>query len=174
MKVREFFRSFSLASVIAALVLSLAVLPTVGCINQSQIAALTQVLGTSAQNIATLEGNTVLAAQLKADTAAAVTAIDNWKTGTPAATVIEALNIVEADLNLIPGTSQYIPLVDLAIATVQGILALLPQPAVPVPAVKAVRTVNLGHPSPKTAKQFKQQWAAIIAANPSLAPAAIQ
>jgi len=177
MKIKNFFKSFSIASVMAALVVSLALLPTVGCISQSQIAALTQTLGNSAQQIAVLEGNPTLAATLLADTNAAVTAINNWKSGTPATEVIQALGIVEADLNLIPGTSQYAPLVDIAIATVQTILTLLPPPSTPVPApaaLKTMRTVNLGHPAPTTAKQFKAQWNAVVAANPNLAAAAIK
>ena len=175
MKIKNLFKSFSIAGVTAALVLSLAVFPTIGCSSQATLAALTRTLGTASASIATLEGNPTLAASLTADTAAAVTAITNWKSGTPANDVIQALGIVEADLNLIPGTSQYLPLVDIAIATVQSILALLPAPTVaPTVTLKAFRTVHLGHPAPKTASQFKAQWAAVIAANPSLSAAAIK
>jgi hypothetical protein len=99
----------------------------IGCTSQQTIAELTATLGNAAASLASIENNPTLAAKLKADTATAVTQIQNWKSGTPTAEVIEALNLVEDDLNLIPGTSQYTPLVDLAIGTVESIISLLPQ-----------------------------------------------
>src|SRR5271170_5276536 len=108
---------------------SVLILVLVGCPAQNTIAALTSILGSSAASIASIEGNPTLAAQLQTDTAAAVTAVDNWKSGTPASNVIQALNIVEDDLNLFPVSGPYIPLIDLAIGTVESILALLPAPA---------------------------------------------
>lgn len=151
-----------------------------GCVAQSTIANLTAILGTSAASIAALEGNPVLAAKLTTDTAAAVSAVQNWKSGTPAQVVIEALNIVEDDLNLIPGTSQYAPLVFLAIGTVESILALLPQTSPSDEGLSTTRTVTahrsvvLTQPAPKSAKAFKAQWNNIVKANPSLAAAAIK
>lgn len=87
--------------------------------------------------------------------------------------MIQALNIVEDDLNLIPGTSQYAALVDLAIGTVEGILALLP-PTAATPSVSLVPHTSIVHrhitlqKSPKTAAEFKKQWNAIAAVNPQL------
>lgn len=152
---------------------------TVGCVPQNALATLTTTLGTAVANIATLEGNTTLATQLSADTKAASTAILNWKSGAPTTEVIQALGIVEDDLNLIPGTSEYAPLIDIAIATVQTILATIPVPTVaPTPAApvtaKARRAVYLGHPAPNDAKQFKKEWNAVIAVNPTLGNAVIK
>lgn len=131
-----------------------------GCPSQSQIAALTQVLGNDSAQIATLEGNTVLAAQLKADTAAAVLAVNSWQKGTNSQMAIEALNILVTDLNLIPNVGPYQPLIVLAIGTAQSILALLqPASAFTSPRVK------LSQPAPQTAKEFQKQWNAIVAAN---------
>jgi hypothetical protein len=150
-------------------------LPLTAC-SQTQIADLTNTLGTSAANIAKLEGNSTLSTKMLADTAAAVAAIDSWKSGSPATEAIEALNLVEDDLNLIPGTSQYAALVDLCIGTVESILALLPQTSTTTTAPTAAaanvarRHVALANP-PKTAKQFRQQWDAIVKANPALAAA---
>ncbi len=166
--------------VMAFLAVSLIASLLTGCVAQQTIAALTQELGTASQSIATLEGNTALAAQLQADTTAAVAAIDGWKQGTPAQDVIQALNIVENDLNLIPAASPYAPLIDIAIGTVEGILALLPAPA-PSTATAAVahasvehRQVTLAQAAPKNAKQFKTQWNGVVATHPGLAAAALK
>lgn len=137
-----------------------------GC-NQNEIGALANTLGTSAANIAKLEGNSALSAKLTADTAAAVSAIDNWKSGTPATDAIEALNLVEDDLQLIPGTSQYAPLIDLCIGTAESILDLLPQTPSATPAIAphaSRRVVKLDNP-PRTAKEFKKQFNALAPPN---------
>lgn len=138
---------------------ALLIAPLLGCPTQSTIAALTSILGTSAANIAMLEGNATLAQVLTTDTAAAVTAVKNWKKGTPADEAIQALNIVATDLNLIPGVGPYAPLVDLAIGTVESILALLPAPTAQLKATYTPkRTVTLRGPIPSTAAQFKVEW----------------
>lgn len=163
-------------ALLCALVL---IIPNVGCTSQATIAALTSTLGNAASSIAALEGNADLAVKLKADTAAAVSAVTNWKSGTPASEAIEALNLVEDDLNLIPAASQYTPLIDLAIGTVESILALLPQsqtiatPTLAAHTAAHKRKVTLINP-PKTAKQFKAQWQNVINANPQLSNAAIK
>jgi TctA family transporter len=149
-------------SLIAVLILGM-LAPLTGCPSQSQVAALTQVLGNDSAQIAALEGNPALAAQLKADTAAAVVAVNNWKKGTNSQMAIEALNIVIADLNLIPNVGPYAALITFAVGTAQSILALLqPASAMTTPRVK------LSQPAPQTAKEFQKQWKAIIAANPQL------
>lgn len=136
----------------------LATLPVLmGCPSQSQVAALTQVLGNDSAQIAALEGNTALAAQLKADTTAAVVAVDNWKKGTSSQMAMEAMNILVSDLNLIPNVGPYAPLITLAIGTAQSIIALL-SPATPVAA-----RMKLAEPVPQTAKEFTRQWNAIKA-----------
>lgn len=151
-------------------------LSTQGC-GASTIAELVQVLGNSASQIAALEGNTSLASKLLTDTGAAVTAIDNWKTGSPTAEVIEVLNIVMDDLSLFPITGPYVPLIDLAIGTVEAILALLPASSgISAAAVKPHvqhRTVTLTNP-PKTASQYKKQFNAIVAANPAIKVSKLQ
>lgn len=159
-------RQFLTSSVASASVILLA-LPETGC-SQSQLAQLTQVLGQDTSNVAKAMGNTSLSTQIDAATAAAVSAINGWKNGTPATDIIQALGIVEADLNLIPIASPYIPLIDIAIATVQSILALLPAPAPVTLQGTRMRTVYLGHPAPKTAKAFKAQWNAVVDKNPKI------
>ena len=128
---------------------------------QNTVGALVTVLGNAASSIAALENNPALAAQLKTDTAAASQAVLNWKNGSPTQDVVAALNIVEADLNLIPGTSQYAPLVDLAIGTVESILEIVKPGSSSIDSVSArpgiTHRVSLANP-PKTAAQFKAAW----------------
>lgn len=160
----------------AAVILLPMLLLMQGCTSQTTLAALTSTLGNAAASVAALEGNTAAATQLTNDTAAAVAAITNWKKGTPAQNVIQALNIVESDLNLIPGTSQYAPLIVLAISTVESIIALLPQPS---PANRPAYVLGGGGDyrlvSPaKNAKDFKVKWNAIVAENPKLSAAMIK
>jgi len=152
---------FNLQSKLGAIALSLlllvGILPMQGCTNQTTVAALVTTLGNAASAIAALEGNSTLATKLKADTAAASTAVLNWKNGTPAQSVVEALTIVEDDLNLIPIGSRYTPLVTLALGTVISIIQILNPGSTPVAAARGRRTVILAH-APKDSKQFKAQW----------------
>src|SRR5882757_9083424 len=140
----------------------------IGCPGQSTIAALVSILGSSAASIASIQGNQPLADKLKTDTAAAVVAVTNWKSGTPAQDAFQALNLVEDDLNLFPALGAYGPLIDLAIGTVESILALLPQSAAPQARHAPRRAVSLSQPVPKTAKAYKAQWNAIAKGNPAL------
>lgn len=135
-----------------------------GCPSINTTSALVTVLGNAAATIAALDGNAALSATLKADTAAASTAVLNWKKGTATQNVIQALNLVEADLNLIPGTSRYAPLVDLAIGTVESILEIV-QPGSSSPNGIMARPgvthrVSLAKP-PTSADQFKKEWNAM-------------
>jgi hypothetical protein len=145
--------------------LALATIGLAGCWQQTTIATLVTALGNASASIATLEGNTAIAAKLKTDTAAASTAVLNWKKGSATTEVIEALNLVEADLNLFPVTDQYAPLVDLAIGTVESIMEMV-QPGSSSPAGVQVRAgvthrVYLANP-PKTAADFTKAWNGVI------------
>ena len=167
-------RQNPLAAWAAIALLFLATLPMTGCPAQTTLAALTNTLGTAAASIATLEGNTALAAKLQADTAAAATAIQNWKSGTNAQMAVEAINIVIDDLNLICPVGgicgPYGPLIVLALGTAQSIIAILNPTATPNAAkVGPNARVNLGHPAPKTAAEFKAQWNGIAQSDPALA-----
>ena len=135
-------------SVIATVLIATAALTIAGCPSQSQIAGLVNVLGTDAATIATLQGNPTVAAKLTADTAAAVTAVDNWKSGTSSQEAVEALNLVIADLNLIPQAGPYATYIVLAVTTAQTIITLL-QPSTGIATASAKVAVP-------TVKQFKQ------------------
>lgn len=142
--------------IIAAILLP-AVLIIAGCPSQSQVAGLVQVLGNDAAAIAKLQGDPALADKLTTDTAAAVTAVTNWKSGTPSQEAVQALNIVIADLNLFPQASAYQAYIVLAVGTAQTIITLL-QPA-------ATTSIS-AHTAPKpavvpTVKEFHKQCLAL-------------
>jgi hypothetical protein len=125
---------------------------------QSGVAALVTTLGNASSGIAALEGNSTLAATLQTDTAAVSTAVLNWKQGSPTQNVIQALNLVEADLDLIPSTDKYAPLVDLAIGTVESIMEIVQPNSTAVQARAGItHRVYLKSP-PKSAGQFKKEW----------------
>lgn len=169
-------RAFLKSSSAATLLSTLPFIAGFSC-NKTDIAALVQVLGNSASRLAALQGNTSLAAKLLVDTGAAVTAIDNWKQGSPADMVIEVLNLVVDDLNLFPVLGPYGPLIDLAIGTAEAILAVLPH-GIATANVAAPhgtrRPVTLAQPAPKDAKAYKARWNALVAGNPTLASAKIE
>jgi hypothetical protein len=141
-----------------------------GC-NSNTVADLVITLGNAASSVAALEGNSSLSTKLTADVATAATDIKNWKTGSPTQEVVEALNLVQADLSLFPQTDQYAPLIALSISTVESILEIVvPNPTTAFPHTNAdsVARAKVSAPAPKTARDFKNRWNAIVAANPNL------
>lgn len=162
-------------SVFGLTLASILILCAASC--QSTIAALTATLGNASAQIAMIEGNTTLAAQLSTDTAAAVKQINAWKGGSPAHNAVLALGIVETDLSLICPSSGagwqascavYAPLIQLALGTTQTIIELID----PTAGLKTAR-VNLGG-APTTAKEFKAQWNGICGTSPAYAKLAIK
>jgi hypothetical protein len=167
-------KRIGIAAIGTAVILAMVV--TVGCIKQTTLASLVTVLGNATASVAALEGNTTLAAKLKADTATASADVLNWKAGTPATEAIEALNIVEDDLNLFPITGAYVALIDLGIGTVESIIELLPAPTTGFAQSskltrRVVTPVHIGkwHNPPE---EFKARWNAICATDAALASVA--
>lgn len=157
-----------------ALLVSMMTIGNTGCTNQTTIAALVTTLGNASAAVASLEGNPTLAAKLQADTQAASTSILNWKTGTPSQNAVEAIGIVEDDLNLIcdsvpaPQCVAYEPLIVLALSTAQSIIAILNPAASTAQAHIAgrVSTVPVVG-APKTSSDFKKQWNNAVKENPA-------
>lgn len=140
-----------------------------GCESQQTIASLINTLGAAAAQLATYENNPTLAAKLQADISAASSAVLNWKKGTPGDMVVEALNLVEDDLSLFPAAGPYAPLIDLAIGTVEAILAELHLTTSPAVAAKPRRNVVLSYKAPKNSKEFQKRWNALAPAPVKLA-----
>ena len=109
------------------------------CTSQTTLSALVTTLGNASAAIATLEGNAALGKQLQADTSVAAAAILAWKSGSAATEVIQALNIVQADLNLIPYIAPYSALIDIGIATVDEIITIVTGASPTPPPASALR-----------------------------------
>jgi hypothetical protein len=122
---KRFTAVFTMICMWAAMLPMLAVS---GC--QSNLAALASTLGNAGASIAAIEGNTALATKIQTDTVAAVAAITSWKSGTNAQMALEAIQLVEDDLNLLPINSAYEPLILLALGTAASIIAILNPTAV--------------------------------------------
>lgn len=153
---------------------------TIGCnkAQQQDIATLAQTLGSAGAQVAALEGNTALSAQITTDTNAAVLAITSFVPGTsPAQTVIQLINVVMADLSLIPAVGPYAQLIELALGTAEALIAEFSSqtntPTVTPESSVKIKTVHLSNP-PRNRKDFVKQWNAIAATNPQLASAAIK
>jgi hypothetical protein len=179
------------SAVIVALLVSSLALTTTGCTPQEEqqtVVSLTTSLVTALTTLENIEGNPVLAAQLQKDGAAVISAEANWKSGTPAQDVIEALGIVQADINLLPVSTQDQELVDLGIGLVDQILALLPVPAPGVVPARAIlstavyatqgTTPLFRHPKLakpiKDEKDFKKRWNALVKKHKELAGAKLK
>ncbi|HEY4357095.1 MAG TPA: hypothetical protein VGN16_15205 [Acidobacteriaceae bacterium] len=185
----------SRAGVVSLLLLT--VFPMAGCNSNDQktAAALVQTMGTAVTSLLTLEGNAALAPRLQKDFQAASTAVANWKQGTPAQDVVEALNLLDSDLDLVPVSDKDKALIELAIGTVDEILALLPAtatspaaaPAAVAPAMfvqNGARAMRVEWPTKRPphvrrrlvrpiwgAKDFKKQWNELITKRPELTKA---
>ena len=145
--------------------------PLAGCPSQTTLAALTATLGNAGASIATIEGNAALAQKLQTDTTAAVSAVQNWKPGTPSQNAVQALQLVETDLNLIsqiPGAQQYAPLISLALSTTISIIQIVDPGSVPAAVARAQVGGVTTSGAPKNAKDFKARWYAICASNAAL------
>lgn len=166
------------AAILTAVCLWACVLPvtvtTTGCVPQNTLAALTSTFGNAAAGVAAAEGNSALAQKITSDTALAVTAIQNWKAGTVAQNVVQAIQLVEEDISAFPIGGQYEPLVILALSTAASIIELL-NPNVSTRVM--IRKDHSRHlqlaDAPKTAKDFKARWNKIRNSNSSLSGAPV-
>jgi hypothetical protein len=135
-------------------------LATAGCASQTTLADLIAIVGTSIASVETIDGNTAAVAKIQTDTAAATTEVLAWKSGTPTTEVIEALNLVEDDLNALPVSTLDTQYIDLAIGTVNEILTLIPASTTTATVVHDAvphRQVHLAK-TPKDAKTYKKIW----------------
>lgn len=163
----KYVRSSVAALLIGAV--SFTTFATTGCATQSTIAVLTSTLGAAGASIAAIEGNPALAQKIQADTTAAVTAVNNWKSGTPSQDAVQVINILVADLNLIPAVGPYAPLIEIALATAETIITELEAGSPGVTAnIIQPRAVSASVPSAKDSKSFKKLWNAAVDANPQV------
>lgn len=118
---------------------------TTGCsISTAQIKADGQALGTACNNIAAeiAPSNPTLAAQLTTASNALVAITSNWQTGNSVTVFNDAANAAEVVLAAIPVTSAYAPLVGIAVAAIDVLIANIN------PAASATTSVVVMTPNP--------------------------
>ncbi len=167
-------RDFSKHTLMAAgaLTLSAVSLPLSSCASQDTIAVLVATLGSAGASVATALGATALAESIRTGTAAAVTAVKNWKAGTGTAQMaVQLLNVLLANLRLIPVSSLYATLIALAISTAVNIITIL-NAGTPA-AMSAAGQAAITGGTPQDAAHFKARWNGICATNPELTPVMI-
>lgn len=164
-----------LALSVSLLAATIPLMAVSGC--QNTLTALVNELGTACAGLATLENRPATATDCQKDSAAVAIGINNWKNGGPAQEAIEAIQLVENDIGLIPDVSPQVDaLILLALGTAQSIIEILdPNAATPAAlqarAMASGRSVHLTNP-PRSAAAFKAQWNALCTG--SVAAAALK
>jgi len=139
----------------------------------STVAALVATLGGAAASIATALGDTALAEKITTDTAAVVTAVNAWKAGTgTVAAVVAILNVVLADINLIPVSPLYQTLISLALTTITALITIFA--AGTTTAMKSAYNAAVLAGAPKDRDHFKSAWNTICAGDARLATVKIK
>ena len=153
-----------LSGIAAVLLLFVAMLPVQGCNSATTIKALVPVVANAVTQVLTLEGDTAQATRVQQALTAFQTATANWKSGTPSQDVVEAINALAAALDAFPLTSQYAPLIGLALTTLDAILAIV-APGTLTPNVRGAARRNhealkalYGKPAPQSPKAFRKAW----------------
>ena len=115
-----------------------------GCNSGTVINDINVILQQAAAVLAVVEPNAPWVAEFKLAIAALMTAEQQWQTGGAVQIVIDALNAVVAVTAVIPLTAPYAPLIDILVAGIETVIAVLaPSPSPVVPAnVKATRQGN--------------------------------
>jgi hypothetical protein len=155
---RLFLTTASAAAFISAMPLSLS---GCGSVNKNTLAGLAQTLGNAIANLATILGKTDIAAQVTQYTTQLVTDIKNWTPGSTTQDIILAIADLEDAINLIPVTPEIQGLIELALGTIQGILAFFPSAVAAVQARTKAPTVHLAK-VPKDSKTFSTAWNAQV------------
>lgn len=63
--------------------------------------------------------------QFQQDAAAAITAVENWQSGTPAQDVVQILDILIADINLFPVSDVYKAVIVIALDGIKSVIVLI-------------------------------------------------
>lgn len=168
---RRLFGKYTLGGLVTA-IFSPAVLFTTAC-GTSVVAGLVSTLGGAAASIATALGDSALAEKIATDTAAVVTAVNNWKAGKgTSAIVVAVLNTVLSDINLIPVSPIFQTLIALAITTAESLITIFS--AGTASGMKAAYEDSLKAGAPQDSDHFKTKWNGICDADARLAPVRIK
>lgn len=129
----------------AAALATVTVLPLAGC-DTTTIAEFVSLIANYGSQLATYFGATGIAGQITTLAGTIAADIANWQSGlSPAADAIQALTDLEGLINQIPIVSDYAPLIDLLLAAITGLLALLPNALTGPKAIKLKRSVTPFH-----------------------------
>lgn len=150
---------------------------TTGCTSGEILSYTNSVISGVEAVLNVIAPNSVISTQLQSALTALVSAEASWKAGGAVAILEDALNTVVAVTAAIPLTAAYSPLIDIIVAGVEAVLALLPQQT----SLKAVYNPHIGRARlagqsllhPTRVGAVKAQWNSIVASNRALAPARI-
>jgi hypothetical protein len=142
-----------------------------GCTSQTTISELTGVFGEAAAAFAAVEGDNATSKQISTDTALAVAQINAWKPGTPSQNAVQAINLLIADINLIPKLSQQDQAyADIVLAAAGSVITFLEANSPSATGAKVYFTLlapnNYTGPKINNAKDFKKQWNALVVSHP--------
>lgn len=161
-------------SVVAALCLTLAAAPTVGCSTASTVTEINTILTEATNVLSVADPTAAWVPQMKTAIAALETAEADWQAGGTVTNVDNALNTIVAITAVIPLTASYSPLIDVLVAGIEVILAALPA-STTVSLVQAVPNPHIGrvvikhHLLHSRASEFKAAWNSAVKADPALA-----
>jgi hypothetical protein len=151
--------------------LPLVTLTTIGCGSTSKatIVGLAQILGNAVANLATILGNTAIATQITQYTTQLVNDINAWTPGGTTQDIILVITDLENAISLIPVTPEIQGLIELALGTIQGILAFFPSAAAMATEIAAKTKAKQVHLAkfPKDAPTFKIAWNSLVPASAS-------
>lgn len=159
---------------------TVAVAPLTGCtVSQAQVVADGHAVSTALLSVAKIEAvtNPQAAENLTTASNALLAATSNWKPGSAVADINAAANAVEIVLAAIPQTAVFAPLVAIAVAALDVLIANTNSAN---PSVSAVANVYRGkahiHHRFGRSKEgdFKAAWNAAVKANPALASAKLK
>ena len=143
--------------------------------NQATVVAILQTATDSALAVIAITNPTYDTAILRSDIQVALDAVKAWKPGqSNSQNVIQVLDIVAADIGMVPIPQQYQAVIVIAINGVKSVIVIIdaanPPPVSTGPSAKGKRQ-QLSVPTYTSAAQFKASFNAAIAEHPELAAA---
>ena len=164
-------RQFGLGTLALAAVPPFAGISLTGCTPDQIKNELNTVLQEAINLIALVPGAAPYLADLKAAVAALKSAEAAWQAGSPVQVLISVLDTLLDVMAAIPESAPFIQLAQILVAGIVSLLGLIPVKG--SPAVQARYNPLIGKKTVKSVADSKAQWAAVIAANPTFAVAAL-
>ena len=171
---RQFGKNVIIGGAVAA-VAGADLLMLTGCPQQDTLSALVATLGDAVSRLAAAQGLPAdIVALIKQYSADASAKIASWVKGTPSQMIIEALGILEDEINKLPFQLPYANLIDLAIIAVDSVIQFVTKNSpVNLQAYRAKvphRTSAYAGKAPQNPQEFRTAWNNIVATDPKLQP----